>query len=34
MWRATRPTGNCRPAFAERDTALVPDAFLPRPPVD
>ena len=30
MWRCTRPTGNCRPAFAERDVAF----FLepPRPP--
>merc|ERR1719488_324769 len=30
MWRCTRPTGNCRPAFAEREVAF----FLepPRPP--
>ena len=31
MWRCTRPTGNCRPAFAEREVAF----FLepPRPPL-
>ena len=31
MYRATRPTGNWSPAFADRDVDL--PAFLPRPPL-
>ncbi len=32
--RDRRPTGNWRPARAERDCALAEPAFLPRPPAD
>ena len=28
---AIRPTGNCKPAFADRETAFLEDFPLPRP---
>ena len=30
---AIRPTGNCKPAFADRETAFLEDFPLPRPDI-
>ena len=33
MWRCTRPTGNCKPALADRLVAFLPVFPLPRPDI-